>query len=177
MSREAAQRAIQKVRELLADIAGEYKPVAGRVASAQELLDEADAALSRRREAIRPRRPTVQFSIEVVAEEELLTERRFGTASAALRCPRSVYTHASDALSAASRGLRFEELVAKVREQDAGAKDYKLRVAVRFWLSLWLIERKLGRYRVKSRVDLPRETRRVCEALNSHNPTRRSRAG
>ena len=78
-----------------------------------------------------------------------LTERR-PSGSQPFRCPRDAYEAATRVLEKARDGVHFDELLEGLnREMGERQADYRLRVCLRFWVGLGLVERFRTRYRVK----------------------------
>lgn len=90
-----------------------------------------------------------EYVVQETGEGEFLTERR-PSGSQPFRCPRDAYEAAARVLEGAAEGVHFDELLEGLnREMGERQADYRLRVCLRFWVGLGLVERFRTRYRVK----------------------------
>jgi hypothetical protein len=94
----------------------------------------------------RPKSPQ-QYQLERTAEGEFLTEHRPGH-SQPFRCPRSTYDTAAQLLANAEQPLHFDEFAEQLNTRLGSRQpDYRLRVALRFWLRHKLVDRTRSKYR------------------------------
>ncbi len=100
-----------------------------------------------------------------------LIEQREGQ-SQPFRCPRATYDAAAHILAAASHPLHFDQLLEqtgkRLRERQP---DYRLRVAVRFWLSQDLIAKVRTKYTPTDRAHFLQEAQAAWERLSQNNAT------
>lgn len=88
-----------------------------------------------------------EYRIQTSADGEFLTERRPGH-SQPFRCPRATYDAAAEVLAAAEPALHFDELVERLNARMGERQpDYRLRVALRFWLAGNAILRSRTKYK------------------------------
>lgn len=93
--------------------------------------------------------PQQEYVVQETGEGAFLTERR-PSGSQPFRCPKDSYEAAARVLASAREGVHFDELLEGLN-QEMGERqaDYRLRVCLRFWVGLGLVERFRTRYRVK----------------------------
>jgi hypothetical protein len=117
------------------------------------------------RSAARPKVRLQEYQIQTSADGQFLTERRPGH-SQPFRCPRATYDAAAEVVAAAEQALHFDELVerlnAKVGERQP---DYRLRVALRFWLAGNAILRSRTKYKPIDRPAFRDTARRLWDDL------------
>ena len=93
--------------------------------------------------------PHQEYVVQETGDGAFLTERR-PSGSQPFRCPRDAYEAATRVLEKARDGVHFDELLEGLnREMGERQADYRLRVCLRFWVGLGLVERFRTRYRVK----------------------------
>jgi hypothetical protein len=112
------------------------------------------------RPAPRPRGRLQEYRIQTSADGAFLTERRPGH-SQPFRCPRATYDAAAEAVAAADPAMHFDELVERLNARMGERQpDYRLRVALRFWLAGGAILRSRTKYKAVDR-NVFRETARA----------------
>jgi hypothetical protein len=145
------------------------------LSDALELLDTIQQQLEHYRQAMPPQpaaraahKPRVrlqEYQVQTSADGQFLTERRPGH-SQPFRCPRATYDAAAEVVAAAEQALHFDELVerlnAKVGERQP---DYRLRVALRFWLAGNAILRSRTKYKPVDRAAFRETARRLWDEL------------
>ena len=115
----------------------------------------------------RPRGKLQEYRVQVTADGQFLTERRQGH-SQPFRCPRATYAAAAEVLGAAESALHFDELVERLNARMGERQpDYRLRVALRFWLAGGAILRSRTKYKPVERRDFVETARRLWEELAS----------
>jgi hypothetical protein len=93
--------------------------------------------------------PQQEYVVQETGDGQFLTERR-PSGSQPFRCPQDAYEAAARVLGRAGEGVHFDELLEGLnREMGERQADYRLRVCLRFWMGLELVERFRTRYRVK----------------------------
>jgi hypothetical protein len=113
----------------------------------------------------KPRVRTQVYQIQTGADGQFLTERRPGH-SQPFRCPRATYDAAAEVVAGTEQALHFDELVerlnAKLGERQP---DYRLRVALRFWLAGNAILRSRTKYKAVDRATFRETARRLWDEL------------
>ena len=105
------------------------------------------------------------YTIQTSADGQFLTERRPGH-SQPFRCPRATYEAAAEVLAAAEPALHFDELMERLNARmGARQPDYRLRVALRFWLAGNAILRSRTKYKPVERRTFIETSRRMWEEL------------
>ena len=143
---------------------------------ALELLETIQQQLEHYRQAMPPapgaakaapraRARLQEYSIQRSADGDFLTERRPGH-SQPFRCPRATYDAAAEVLAASEAALHFDELMERLNAR-AGERqpDYRLRVALRFWLAGGAVLRSRTKYRAGERRTFLETTRRLWDEL------------
>lgn len=111
----------------------------------QQRLGVSGAAPPASRPATRRRSNAQSYFIEQTAEGPFLTETRPGQGQP-FRCPRETYLATAEVLAADSAALHFEELLEKVNAKlSERQSEYRVRVALRFWMNHGAV----GRFRAK----------------------------
>lgn len=106
-----------------------------------------------------------QYTIGHGADGPFLAEHRQGQPQP-FRCPLAVYMTAADELAASSEPLHFDQLMERVnRRLGQRQPDYRLRVALRFWLAQHLAQRGRTRYWPVDRQGFVRQARQVWDQL------------
>jgi hypothetical protein len=121
-----------------------------------------------------PRRRTKsqEYEIQGSADASFLIERRPGH-SQPFRCPRSTYDAAAEVLAAAADALPFEELMERLNAH-AGQRqpDYRLRVALRFWMTHDAVLRSRTKYKPANRAAFPALARELWTKLEQTTAAR-----
>jgi hypothetical protein len=119
------------------------------------------------RSATKPKVRLQEYQVQTSADGQFLTERRPGH-SQPFRCPRATYDAAAEVVATAEQALHFDELVerlnAKLGERQP---DYRLRVALRFWLAGNAILRSRTKYRAADRATFRETAKRLWEELRA----------
>jgi hypothetical protein len=119
------------------------------------------------RSAPKPKVRLQEYQVQTSADGQFLTERRPGH-SQPFRCPRATYDAAAEVVASAEQALHFDELVerlnAKLGERQP---DYRLRVALRFWLAGNAILRSRTKYRAADRATFRETAKRLWEELRA----------
>ena len=117
------------------------------------------------RPASRPRGKFQEYQIQTSADGQFLTERRPGH-SQPFRCPRATYDAAAGVVAATENALHFDELVERLNARVGDRQpDYRLRVALRFWLAGNVILRSRTKYKPVDRGTFEETARRMWEEL------------
>ena len=142
---------------------------------ALELLETIQAQLEHYRQAMppaptpriapRPRGRLQEYQIQTSADGQVLTERRPGH-SQPFRCPRATYDAAAEVVAAAESAMHFDELMERLNAQVGQRQpDYRLRVALRFWLAGNVILRSRTKYKPVDRRTFVETARRLWDEL------------
>jgi hypothetical protein len=117
------------------------------------------------RASARPRGKLQEYRIQVSADGQFLSERRPGH-SQPFRCPRATYDAAAECLAAAESALHFDELMERLNARMGERQpDYRLRVALRFWLAGAVILRSRTKYKPVDRRTFVETARRLWDEL------------
>jgi hypothetical protein len=117
------------------------------------------------RPAPRPRGGLQEYTIQTTADGAFLTERRPGH-SQPFRCPRATYDAAAECVAAADPPLHFDELAERLNARLGERQpDYRLRVALRFWLAGNAILRSRTKYKAVDRRSFVETARRMWDEL------------
>ena len=145
---------------------------------ALELLEGMQRKLEEYRQALPPitdngrapsrkRAKLQEYQIQGAGDGQSLTERRPGH-SQPFRCPRATYDAAAEVMAAATEALQFDELMERL---DARTKDrqpdYRLRVALRFWMTHKIVARSRTKYEAVDRATFVETARRLWRDLQS----------
>ena len=135
----------------------------------QQQLEQYRAAMSLKSEAGRPagraRGRFLEYHVQSSADGEFLSERRPGH-SQPFRCPRATYDAAAEVLASAEQALHFDELMERLNARVGQRQpDYRLRVALRFWLAGGTILRSRTKYKPVERQTFVETVRRLWEEL------------
>ena len=143
---------------------------------ALELLEGMQRKLEEYRQALPPPAPAgrslakrrarlQEYEIHGAGDGQSLTERRPGH-SQPFRCPRVTYDAAAEVLAASAAALPFdllmERLNAKTRDRQP---DYRLRVALRFWMTNNAVARSRTKYQAINRATFLETARRLWRDL------------
>jgi hypothetical protein len=113
----------------------------------------------------RKRTKLQEYEIQWTDEGEFLIERRPGH-SQPFRCPRDTYEAAAKVLADAEGALHFDELMDRLNGRlPQRQPDYRLRVALRFWMAAGAIARYRTRYKATNPREFPQASRRLWENL------------
>ena len=125
----------------------------------------------------RRRSKTQEYEIQRTADGGFLTERRAGH-SQPFRCPRMTYDAAARVMEAAAEALPFEELMERLNaEMGARQPDYRLRVALRFWMTHEAVLRSRTKYRAAERAGFSRLATELWAKLDAAGSAPRPAAG
>ena len=106
-----------------------------------------------------------EYRIQTGADGEFLIERRPGH-SQPFRCPRATYDAAAEVMAAAEPALHFDELMERLNARMGQRQpDYRLRVALRFWLAGNAILRSRTKYKPLDRRTFADTARRMWDEL------------
>jgi len=145
---------------------------------ALELLETIQQQLEQYRQAMppkpengkappKPRGKLQEYRVQVSADGHFLSERRPGH-SQPFRCPRATYDAAAECLAATEPALHFDELMERLNARmDEPQPDYRLRVALRFWLAGGAILRSRTKYMPVDRRSFVETARRLWDELAS----------
>jgi hypothetical protein len=143
---------------------------------ALELLETIQAQLEHYRSAMPPAPPATraarspraklqEYRIQKSADGEFLSERRPGH-SQPFRCPRATYDAAAAVLAESQHALHFDELMERLNARMGERQpDYRLRVALRFWLAGNAILRSRTKYTAGDRRTFVETTGRLWDDL------------
>ena len=111
-----------------------------------------------------------EYEIQDTADGGFLTERRPGH-SQPFRCPRATYDAAAEVLGGAAEALPFEDLMERLNARTGHRQpDYRLRVALRFWMSHQAVARFRTKYRAADREHFLALTRALWSQVQSPSP-------
>jgi hypothetical protein len=106
-----------------------------------------------------------EYRIQTNADGQFLSERRPGH-SQPFRCPRATYDAAAEVMAGAEPALHFDELTERLNARMGERQpDYRLRVALRFWLAGGAILRSRTKYKPLERRTFLDTARRMWEEL------------
>ena len=115
----------------------------------------------------RKRTKLQEYEIQGRGDEQFLIERRPGH-SQPFRCPRATYDAAAAVLSEATGALHFDELMDRLNARlPQRQPDYRLRVALRFWMAAQAVTRLRTRYKAASPREFPQLSERLWEQLRA----------
>lgn len=156
-----ALRTSPDAREPLCDALELLETIQAQVEEYRQAMPPAPAA----RPAQRPRGKLQEYQIQASADGQFLTERRPGH-SQPFRCPRETYDAAAEVVASAENALHFDELVERLNAKVGDRQpDYRLRVALRFWLAANVILRSRTKYKPVDRTTFRETARRMWEEL------------
>jgi hypothetical protein len=138
---------------------------------ALEMLETIQQQLEQHRRALPPAAParaggrakprSQEYQVQSSGDGQFLIERRPGH-SQPFRCPRATYDAAADVLAAADGALHFDELMERLNARTGDRQpDYRLRVALRFWLAADAVVRARTKYKAAERRTFPDTARRL----------------
>jgi hypothetical protein len=142
---------------------------------ALELLETIQQQLEHYRQAMPPapagkpasraRGKLQEYRIQTSADGAFLTERRPGH-SQPFRCPRATYDAAAEVVAGAEQALHFDELVERLNARMGERQpDYRLRVALRYWLAGNVILRSRTKYKPLDQTTFRETARQMWEEL------------
>ena len=106
-----------------------------------------------------------EYEIQGTDDGQFLIERRPGQ-SQPFRCPRATYDAAAKVLAEAEGALHFDELMDRLNARlPQRQPDYRLRVALRFWMTANAVARYRTRYKAVSPREFPQLSGRLWEEL------------
>ncbi len=144
-----ALRSSPEAREPLCDALEQLEAIQLELEAYQRAMPPAPA---RPAPAGRRRARSQAYEVQASAEGAFLIERRPGR-SQPFRCPRSTYDAAAEVLAAAGEALPFEELMDRLNARSGHRQpDYRLRVALRFWMTHDAVVRSRTKYRAADRA-------------------------
>lgn len=101
-----------------------------------------------------------EYQVHSTGDGQSLTERRPGH-SQPFRCPRATYDAAAEVLAAADGALHFDQLMERLNARTKDKQpDYRLRVALRFWMAHNAVARSRTKYQAVDRATF-RDTARA----------------
>lgn len=145
---------------------------------ALELLEGMQRKLEEYRQALPPaahpgrssgkRRARLQeYEIHGAGDSQSLTERRPGH-SQPFRCPHATYDAAAEVLAAADTALPFDQLMERLNARTKDRQpDYRLRVALRFWMTHNAVARSRTKYQAIDRATFRETARRVWRKVET----------
>ena len=142
---------------------------------ALEMLEAIQQQLEQHRRAMPPSAParpaargksgSQEYQVQTTGDGQFLIERRPGH-SQPFRCPHATYDAAADVLANADEALHFDELVERLNVRAKGRQpDYRLRVALRFWVTNGSVVRSRSKYKPAERRTFPDTARRIWDEL------------
>jgi hypothetical protein len=115
----------------------------------------------------RKRAKLQEYEIQGTDDEQFLIERRPGH-SQPFRCPRATYEAAAAVLSEAQGPLHFDELMDRLNARlPQRQPDYRLRVALRFWMAAQVVTRQRTRYKAVSPREFTQGSARLWDDLRA----------
>jgi hypothetical protein len=145
---------------------------------ALELLEGMQRKLEEYRQALPPAAPAgrpggkrrgkiQEYEIHGAGDAQSLTERRPGH-SQPFRCPRATYDAAAEVLAAADGALHFDQLMERLNARTKDRQpDYRLRVALRFWMTHNAVARSRTKYQAIDRATFVETARRLWRDLEA----------
>jgi hypothetical protein len=156
-----ALRTSPDAREPLCDALELLEMIQQRLEHDRQSMSPAPAAPA----PARPRGRLQEYQIQTSADGQFLTERRPGH-SQPFRCPRATYDAAAEVLARAEQPMHFDELAERLNAHLGHRQpDYRLRVALRFWLGGNAVLRSRTKYRPADRSTFRDTARRLWEEL------------
>ena len=142
-----ALRSSPEAREPLCDALEQLEAIQQELDEYQRGTRAGGAAASARSVAPRRQARSQEYEIQATPDGSYLTERRPGH-SQPFRCPRATYEAAAEVLAGTAEALPFEELMERLNSKMARRQpDYRLRVALRFWMTHSVVVRSRTKYR------------------------------
>jgi hypothetical protein len=158
-----ALRSAPEAREPLCDALERLEAIQQELEEYQRALPPAPAPARSKASSHRPRGKVQEYEIQNTPEGAFLTERRPGE-SQPFRCPRATYDAAAQVLAAATDALPFEELTARLNAHAGHRQpDYRLRVALRFWMTHNAVLRSRTKYKAADRAAFLAASRSLWE--------------
>ena len=158
-----ALRSSPEAREPLCDALEQLEAIQQELEEYQRALPPPSAAGRSKTSTNRPRGKTQEYEIQNTPEGAFLTERRPGE-SQPFRCPRATYDAVAQVLAAAADALPFEELTARLNAHTGHRQpDYRLRVALRFWMTHNAVLRSRTKYKAADRANFLSLSRSLWE--------------
>jgi hypothetical protein len=147
-----ALRSSPEAREPLCDALEQLEAIQQELEEYQRGLPPQSAAGRSKATSNHPRGRNQEYEIQNTPEGAFLTERRPGE-SQPFRCPRATYNAAAQVLATATDALPFEELVGRLNTHSGHRQpDYRLRVALRFWMTHNAVVRSRTKYKAAERA-------------------------
>ena len=176
-SADVSPQAFSQVRTALIKALRSSPEAREPLCDALEMLETIQQQLEQHRRALPPPAPprpagrtkprSQEYQIQTSGDGQFLIERRPGH-SQPFRCPRATYDAAADVLAAADEALHFDELMERLNARTGDRQpDYRLRVALRFWLSANAVVRSRTQYKAAERRTFPNTARRLWTDLAS----------
>ena len=149
-----ALRASPEAREPLCDALEQLEAIQQELEQYQRALPPPPTANGSRPAAGERRRGKSQaYEIQDTPDGSFLTERRPGH-SQPFRCPRATYDAAAAVLAETPDALPFEELMERLNARTGHRQpDYRLRVALRFWMTHQAVVRSRTKYKPADRTN------------------------
>jgi len=123
----------------------------------------------------RKRTKLQEYEIQGSDDDQFLMERRPGH-SQPFRCPRATYDAAAKVLAEAQGALHFDELMDRLNARlPQRQPDYRLRVALRFWMAAQAVTRHRTRYKAVSPKEFSQFSGRLWEDLRENLRAERAR--
>ena len=157
-----AMRTSPEAREPLCDALELLETIQQQLDQYRQAMPPAPVAT---RPAGRAKSRTQEYSIQSGADGAFLTERRPGH-SQPFRCPRATYDAAAEVLAGADSALHFDELMERLNARMGERQpDYRLRVALRFWITGNAVLRSRTKYRAAERKTFADTARQLWDGL------------
>lgn len=117
------------------------------------------------RQPARGKSGSQEYAVQGGGDGQFLIERRPGH-SQPFRCPRATYDAAAHVLADAVDALHFDELMERLNARTGDRQpDYRLRVALRFWVAAGAVGRSRTKYKAAEGRTFPDTARRLWADL------------
>jgi hypothetical protein len=147
-----ALRTSPEAREPLCDALEQLEAIQQELEGYQRSMPPTSAGGAERSSSPRRRARTQEYEIQNTPDGAFLTERRPGH-SQPFRCPRAAYDAAAQVLAGAADALPFEDLMERLNARTGHRQpDYRLRVALRFWMTHQAVVRSRTKYKPVDRA-------------------------
>jgi hypothetical protein len=147
-----ALRSSPEAREPLCDALEQLEAIQQELEEYQRALPPASPGAGPKPAPVSRRGRSQEYEIQNTPDGAFLTERRPGH-SQPFRCPRAAYDAAAEVLAAAPDALPFEELMERLNARAGHRQpDYRLRVALRFWMTHQAVLRSRTKYKAADRA-------------------------
>jgi hypothetical protein len=162
-----ALRSSPEAREPLCDALEQLEAIQQELEEYRQALPDPAPTLSPLTPPRRRKTNIQEYEIQRTADGGFLTERRAGH-SQPFRCPRATYDAAARVLEGAAEALPFEDLMERLNSLTGSRQpDYRLRVALRFWMTHEAVLRSRTKYRAAERAGFERLARQLWDQLEA----------